>query len=68
MSPGFVGLMEFKLAGLVSRWAHLIPPGSESAPLMECALRWVSMNSGELAFSGLPEPSFMTIMSKVQLN
>ena len=53
-------LTEFKLAGLVSRWTHLIPPGSVSAALTERASHWVGMGSGEWALSGLSERSFMT--------
>ena len=59
-SSRLTGLMGFWLAGLVSCWAHLIPPGLASAPLTERASRWVGMGSGELALSGLLELSFMT--------
>ena len=61
---GLVELTEFKLAGLVSRWTHLIPPGSVSAALTERASHWVGMGSGEWALSGLSERSFMTQLWK----
>jgi len=55
------GLIEFGLAGLVSCWVHLIPPGSASAPLTEHASSWIGIGSSESALSGLSQLSFMTL-------
>ena len=58
---GLVGLMGFRLAGLVSRWAHLISLRLATAPLTERASHWISMGSGESALSELSKLSFMTV-------
>jgi len=61
MSPGLIELEGFRLVGLVSRWAHLNPPGSASTPLMERGSRRNSLGSGESVLSGLSGLSFMTV-------